>query len=49
MFAKHARGAMARFIVENGINDPEQIKLFNSDGYSFDVNQSNENEWVFVR
>jgi cytoplasmic iron level regulating protein YaaA (DUF328/UPF0246 family) len=49
MFAKHARGAMARFIVENGINDPEQIKLFNSNGYSFDVNQSNENEWVFVR
>lgn len=49
MFAKHARGAMARYIVENNINDPEQIKLFNTGGYSFDANQSTENEWVFIR
>lgn len=49
MFAKHARGAMARFIVDNNLNDPEQIKLFNSGGYSYDVNQSAEDEWVFVR
>lgn len=49
MFAKHARGAMARYIVENNVNDPEQIKLFNTGGYSFDANQSTDNEWVFIR
>jgi cytoplasmic iron level regulating protein YaaA (DUF328/UPF0246 family) len=49
MFAKHARGAMARFIVENKIEDPEQIKLFSDGGYHFDVNQSTDSEWVFTR
>lgn len=49
MYAKHARGAMARYCIENNISDPEELKLYNVDGYQFDVNQSNENEWVFVR
>lgn len=49
MFAKHARGAMARYIVNNELNDPEEIKLFSQDGYGFDANLSNENEWVFTR
>lgn len=49
VFAKRARGSMARYIVKNNISDPEQIKLFDVDGYSFDVNQSTEDEWVFVR
>lgn len=49
VFAKQARGTMANYIVKKNINDPEQLKLFNTDGYSFDVNQSTENDWVFVR
>ena len=49
VFAKRARGSMARYIVKNNIIDPEQIKMFDTDGYSFDVNQSTENDWVFVR
>ena len=49
VFAKRARGSMARYIVQNNISDPEQIKLFDTDGYSFDVNQSTEDDWVFVR
>jgi cytoplasmic iron level regulating protein YaaA (DUF328/UPF0246 family) len=49
MYAKHARGAMARYIVKNDITDPEELKLYNVDGYSFDVNQSTETELVFVR
>ena len=48
-YAKNARGVMARYIVKNDITDPEQLKLFNEDRYAFDVNQSGENEWVFVR
>lgn len=49
VFAKRARGSMARYIVQNNISNPEQIKLFDTDGYSFDVNQSTEDDWVFVR
>jgi cytoplasmic iron level regulating protein YaaA (DUF328/UPF0246 family) len=49
MYAKHARGAMARYCIVNKIQDPEELKLYTVDGYSFDSNQSTENEWVFVR
>ena len=49
MYAKHARGAMARYIVVNNIVDAEQLKLYNVDGYMFDVNQSTEDTWVFIR
>jgi cytoplasmic iron level regulating protein YaaA (DUF328/UPF0246 family) len=49
MYAKHARGAMARYIVKNDITDPEELKLYDVDGYTFDVNQSTETDWVFAR
>jgi cytoplasmic iron level regulating protein YaaA (DUF328/UPF0246 family) len=49
MYAKHARGAMARYIVQNNIMNAEDLKLYTVDGYSFDVNQSTEEEWVFTR
>ncbi len=49
MYAKHARGAMARYLIQNQISNIEELKLYNIDGYSFDANQSTENEWVFVR
>lgn len=49
MYAKHARGAMARYIVKNKIETAEELKLYVVDGYSFDVNQSSETEWVFTR
>lgn len=49
IYAKHARGAMARHIVVNEIVNPEELKLYSVDGYSFDVNQSTEDDWTFVR
>ena len=49
MYAKHARGAMARYIITNEINTSEELKLYSIDGYQFDANQSTENEFVFVR
>ena len=49
MYAKHARGAMARYLIQNQLANIEELKLYNIDGYSFDANQSTENEWVFVR
>jgi len=49
VYAKKARGMMARYIVKNNITDSEEIKLFTFDGYQFDVNQSTENDWLFTR
>lgn len=49
IFAKHARGEMARYIVVNRIENPEELKLYTVGGYSYDENQSIENEWVFIR
>jgi len=48
-YAKHARGAMTRFILQNNCQTIDDLKLFNIDGYSFDVKQSTEQELVFVR
>jgi cytoplasmic iron level regulating protein YaaA (DUF328/UPF0246 family) len=48
-FAKRARGAMARFIVENRLTDPQEIKSFASGGYGFDPDLSETDRWVFVR
>ncbi len=48
-FAKRARGAMARYIVENRLTDPEDIKSFGSGGYAYDADLSDGNNWIFVR
>lgn len=49
MYAKHARGAMARYILQNQIQDPELLKAYNVDGYTFNVHLSSNDEWVFTR
>jgi len=49
LYAKIARGLMTRFIIENNINTPEELKLFNLQGYAFDEQLSNEFEIVFTR
>lgn len=47
--AKNARGLMARYIIQNQIEDIEQIKAFNLDGYEFNEEMSNDTEFVFTR
>lgn len=49
IFAKQARGMMANFIIENKINDPERLKLFDKEGYEYAEKLSSEEEWVFIR
>jgi cytoplasmic iron level regulating protein YaaA (DUF328/UPF0246 family) len=49
IFAKHARGSMSRYLIENDLEDIEQLKTYNVDNYEFNEAQSSENEWVFVR
>jgi len=49
MYAKNARGKMARYIIKNRIENPEDLKHYTEDSYQFDANQSTTNEWVFTR
>lgn len=49
LFAKRARGAMARFIIKNRLDKPEGMKDFTDMGYRFQPAQSNEKEWLFTR
>jgi uncharacterized protein len=47
--AKRARGLMARYAVENRIDEPEALKDFDSEGYAFDAKASNDSTYVFRR
>ena len=48
-FAKRARGAMARFAVENRVTEAEQLKDFATGGYQYDADLSDGDTWAFVR
>ena len=49
IFAKKARGLMTRFIIKNRLETPEELKLFDAEGYYFNEALSNDNEYVFTR
>lgn len=48
-YAKHARGAMARWIMDNRVDRADGLKDFNADGYKLDKKASTESELVFKR
>lgn len=48
-YAKRARGLMVRYAAEHSITEPEILKNFDYEGYSFNEAASNEAEWVFMR
>ena len=48
-FAKKARGLMSRFIIQNQISDPEEMKAFDLDGYYFNNQLSKGDNWLFTR
>lgn len=49
LFAKRARGMMARFMMQNRIETPKGLKEFNEDGYAFVQSLSDETNYVFLR
>lgn len=49
VYAKMARGAMVRWLAQNQIDDPLQLKEFDEMHYQFDPEHSNDNLYVFVR
>lgn len=48
IMCKMARGEMVRYMAENQIENPEQIKSFDRLNYRFDADQSNDNLFVFI-
>lgn len=48
-FAKKARGQMARFIIDQRLDDVEGIKRFKTDGYKYSKAESTAHDWVFTR
>lgn len=48
LFAKQARGMMTDYIIKNRINNPDELKVFNSGGYEF-KEKNGRSEWLFIR
>ncbi|MCB2298461.1 peroxide stress protein YaaA [Clostridium tagluense] len=49
IYTKRARGLMSRFIIENNIILPSDLKEFNEEGYSYNKYLSSDTEFVFTR
>ena len=47
--AKMARGEMVRFMAENSVEEPEKLKMFNRQGYTYRQELSSEKEMVFLK
>ena len=48
-FAKKARGLMTSYIIQNQLEDVEDLKAFDLEGYRFNMGLSEEDDWVFTR
>ena len=46
---KMARGQMLRWMAENQITDPEDLREFHDLEYRFSAEHSSENNYVFVK
>lgn len=49
VYAKKARGEMARYILQNQIDNPDQLKNYNEGGYVYCEDLSSENEWTYLK
>ncbi|WP_369058446.1 peroxide stress protein YaaA [Caulobacter sp. 73W] len=48
-YAKKARGRMARYVIDNRIDQVEGLKAFDLDGYAFRRDLSTDADWIFAR
>ena len=49
VYAKMARGEMVRFMAENRIGSPEEMKGFDRLGYAFQADLSDERTYIFIK
>ena len=47
IYTKMCRGEMARYIIKNRIEKPEELKSFNWEGFCFDAEHSTESQYLF--
>jgi len=48
-YAKKARGLMSRYVIQQGLTKPDQLKNFAVAGYAYSAEESNETDLVFKR
>ena len=48
MMIKKYRGIMARFIIMNKLDDVEELKAFNKEGFKFDSYDESSNKLLFI-
>ena len=48
-YAKKARGMMAAYAIKKRLSQPEALKKFNTEGYQFNPDLSDNSQWVFTR
>lgn len=48
-YAKKARGTMAAWAIQNKVAQPDELKQFSENGYSYDEELSDDTSWVFTR
>ena len=49
VYAKMARGDMVRFMAENQIEEPEELKAYDRMQYHYSPDWSTDTEFVFIR
>ena len=49
MFSKKCRGAMAKMIIKNKINDLKSLEKFSEYGYKFDSRDLKKNTFIFIK
>jgi cytoplasmic iron level regulating protein YaaA (DUF328/UPF0246 family) len=48
-YAKRARGAMARFIIQNRLTEADALQDFDTGGYAYQADMSEPDKPVFLR
>jgi cytoplasmic iron level regulating protein YaaA (DUF328/UPF0246 family) len=48
-YAKRARGLMARYAAQHALTDVQQLKAFDTAGYAFHPEASDQRNWIFRR
>jgi len=49
IYAKRARGLMSRFIIQNKITNPDELKVFNLENYFYNEELSSKSKLIFTR
>jgi len=49
IYAKMCRGQMSRYLIKNRISDPEALKTFAWEGFSYKESMSEGDNWVFLQ